>query len=113
MVSRRPYKRTDRLGPRIQEVLAIALQRETRETLLRQVVVTEVQVTRDLSLARVYYYLMGGERTRLDIGHFPKLGRKLIFTGGAEVLAVEDAAVRRMSMAEWFPDGLPPGASES
>jgi hypothetical protein len=29
------------------------------------------------------------------------------------VLAVEDAEVRRMSMAEWFPDGLPPGAAVS
>jgi uncharacterized cupin superfamily protein len=58
-------------------------------------------------------YLMGGTRSALDIGHFPKLGRRLIFTGGAEVLAVEDAEVRRMSMAEWFPDGLAPGKEPS
>lgn len=55
-------------------------------------------------------YLMGGERHALEIGHFPKLGRKLIFaSGAAEVLAIQDSDVKRMSMAEWFPDGLPGG----
>lgn len=51
-------------------------------------------------------YLMGGGRHALDIAHFPKLGRRLIFSeGGAEVLLVEDSGTRRMSMSEWFPDG--------
>ncbi|MGM0575868.1 MAG: 30S ribosome-binding factor RbfA [Myxococcota bacterium] len=57
----RPSKRTERLASSIQQVLAVALQRETHEEALHQVVVTGVDVTRDLSLARVYYYLMSGD----------------------------------------------------
>lgn len=57
-MARRPFKRTDRLNRQVKEVLAVALSRETREDLLRDVVVTAVEVTRDLSLARVFYYLM-------------------------------------------------------
>ncbi len=60
MSSRRPYKRTDRLGRQLKEVLAVALQRETREDALHDVVVTEVEVTRDLSLARVFFYTPRG-----------------------------------------------------
>lgn len=66
MGRQRPYKRTDRIGKQVQEVLAIALQRETREDCLRNVVVTGVDVTRDLSLARVYYYLMGGNPAEVN-----------------------------------------------
>jgi ribosome-binding factor A len=59
-MARRPFKRTDRLNRQVKEVLAVALSLETREDVLRQVVVTDVEVTRDLSLARVFYYLMDG-----------------------------------------------------
>ena len=66
-MSKRPFHRTDRLGREIQEVLALALQRETREDVLRQVVVTEVAVTRDLSLAKVFYYALS-EGLEAEIG---------------------------------------------
>ena len=61
MARRRPFHRTDRLNSQLKEVLAVALQRETREELLRSLVLTDVTVTRDLSVARVYYYPMQGD----------------------------------------------------
>jgi ribosome-binding factor A len=61
LTRRRPFHRTERLGRQVQEILAVAVQRETHETCLHTVIVTQVDVTRDLSLARVYYYLMGGD----------------------------------------------------
>ncbi len=59
MARRRPFKRTDRLNRQIRDVLAVALLRGSREELLRSVIVTDVEVTRDLSVARVFYYTMG------------------------------------------------------
>ncbi len=61
MGKRRPFNRTDRLGSQIKEVLAVALLRDTREEILHRIVVTDVEVTRDLSLARVYYQVMNGD----------------------------------------------------
>ena len=61
MARQRPYHRTDRLNRQLAEVLARAVQRETREEALRLVIITGVEVTRDLSVARVYYQAMGGE----------------------------------------------------
>lgn len=59
MGKNRPYQRTERLNSRVREILAIACQRETREEALRNAVITAVEVTRDLSVARVYYYVIG------------------------------------------------------
>ena len=57
MATRRPFKRTDRLNREMLKALSIALQSETREELLREVSVMDVEVTRDLSLARVHVYV--------------------------------------------------------
>ena len=65
MPRRRPFRRTDRLNRQIRDLLAVCLQRGTREEALRGVVVTGVEVTRDLSLARVYYYVMSGDRDEI------------------------------------------------
>jgi len=58
---RRPFRRTDRLQSQIHQTLALAVQRETHEAELQAVVITGVEVTSDLSLARVFYYPMGGD----------------------------------------------------
>ncbi len=65
MAKKRPFHRTDRLGARVREILAVAMQQESREELLRQVVITGVDVTRDLSLARVHYYPMGEDEAAI------------------------------------------------
>lgn len=45
-------------------------------------------------------YLMGGERSGLDIGHFPRLGRHIIF-GPRGIQAVDDASLRPMTFRDW------------
>src|SRR5205823_4254854 len=46
-------------------------------------------------------YLMGGEHSGLDIGHFPRLGRKIIF-GPSGIYAFEDKDVEVMQSEEWY-----------
>ena len=46
-------------------------------------------------------YLMGGERSTLDIGHFPKLGRHIIF-GPSGIYAADDASLRPMKNEDWL-----------
>ena len=45
-------------------------------------------------------YLIGGERSTLDIGHFPKLRRHIVF-GPSGINAVDDAALRPMKFTDW------------
>jgi uncharacterized cupin superfamily protein len=45
-------------------------------------------------------YLMGGERSRLDVGHFPKIGRKIVF-GESGIYGVEDKDIKVMQFADW------------
>ena len=56
-MARRAFHRTDRLNRQVKEALAVALRQGAREELLHDVIVTDVEVTRDLSVARVFYYL--------------------------------------------------------
>jgi uncharacterized cupin superfamily protein len=48
-------------------------------------------------------YLMGGEHSGFDIGSFPKLGKRLIFTEGA-ITCVEDRHLEPMRFADWLAD---------
>lgn len=43
---------------------------------------------------------MGGERSSLDIGHFPKLGGHIIF-GPSGINALDDALLRPMTFRDW------------
>jgi len=45
-------------------------------------------------------YLMGGECSGFDIGYFPRLGRRLVFTPSG-MWSVEDAACTSLSFAQW------------
>ena len=55
-------------------------------------------------------YLMGGERSNLDIGHFPKLGRHIVF-GPSGIYGVDDAALRPMTFKDWVPEEWPANRS--
>lgn len=46
-------------------------------------------------------YLMGGERSGLDVGYFPKLKRRIVFSKTG-VHAVNDDDVRPMHPGDWF-----------
>jgi uncharacterized cupin superfamily protein len=43
-----------------------------------------------------FVYLMGGERSGLDVGHFPELGRKMIF-GPSGIFATDDKNLMPMT----------------
>src|SRR5689334_17270545 len=60
MARKRPFHRTDRLNSQIREVLATTLLQNAREDILREVVITDVEVTSDISLARVYWHSLPG-----------------------------------------------------
>lgn len=53
-MSPREYSRTDRIGDLIQRELAQLIQKELRDERLGMVTVSEVEVTKDLSYAKVY-----------------------------------------------------------
>ncbi|MEA2780369.1 MAG: hypothetical protein QOK29_1913 [Rhodospirillaceae bacterium] len=53
-------------------------------------------------------YLMGGESSSFDIGSFPRIGRKLIFSAG-KIYAVDEADLQPMSFDQYLPEGLPEG----
>ena len=53
------FSRTRRVGEQIQRELAILLQREVRDPRLSQVTISAVEVTRDLSLATIYFTVLG------------------------------------------------------
>jgi uncharacterized cupin superfamily protein len=53
-------------------------------------------------------YLMGGEHSGLDIGYFPKIGKRIVFTEQS-ITCLDEAQARQMSFADFLPEGLPPG----
>lgn len=48
-------------------------------------------------------YLMGGERSGFDIGYFPRLGRRLIFTASG-IIGVDDATTTAFSLDDYLVD---------
>lgn len=57
----REFKRTDRLGDAIQRILAQLIQMEIRDPRIGMVNINDVDVTRDLSIARVFVTFVGKE----------------------------------------------------
>ncbi|HZT20130.1 MAG TPA: cupin domain-containing protein [Dongiaceae bacterium] len=51
-------------------------------------------------------YLMGGEHSGLDIGIFPRAGKRMIFAG-ERIELLDEAAVRPLDFAQFLPEGLP------
>lgn len=47
-------------------------------------------------------YLMGGERSEVDVVHFPAAGRRIMFTRSGP-LEVSEAGTRAMAFDEWQP----------
>lgn len=57
----RAFKRTDRVGDLIQKELAIILQTKFRDGTLPMITVSAVQLSRDLSYAKIYISTLGTE----------------------------------------------------
>jgi ribosome-binding factor A len=56
-----PYSRADRVSGLIQEVLSNLLKKDIHDPRLRMVTITNVKMSRDLKLARIYFSIYGGE----------------------------------------------------
>ncbi len=56
-----PYNRTDRVGKQIYQIIASYIYENIDDTRFIGIQFTEVKLTKDFSLARVYYYIEGGK----------------------------------------------------
>ncbi len=66
------YSRSDRLASQIQRELAALITRELKDPRLMQPIILDVEVTRDLSLAKVYFSVLRPEdsdATREALNH--------------------------------------------
>lgn len=61
------FPRAQRVGGQIQKLLSEILQRNTKDPRLKAATVTDVKVTRDLKLARVYFTVSGDPAHREDV----------------------------------------------
>ncbi len=98
------FSRTRRVGEQIQRELAVLLQREVRDPRLRQVTISAVEVTRDLSLATVYFTVLGQEQDQAAIqqalekaGGFLRhaLGERVVMRSLPHLKFVYDDSIRR------------------
>lgn len=64
----REFPRSRRLEEAVQRVLGEALSGKVRDPRLHGVIVTDVRVSRDLSVATVYFTMLSGTPTGPDIG---------------------------------------------
>ncbi|GMW08215.1 MAG: 30S ribosome-binding factor RbfA [Gammaproteobacteria bacterium] len=64
----REFPRSRRLEEAIQRILGEALSGTVRDPRLRGVVITDVQVSRDLGVARVFFTLLSGESVTPELG---------------------------------------------
>ena len=55
-----PYSRADRVSGLIQEVMSELLKKDIHDPRLKMVTITNVKMSRDLKLARIYFSIYGG-----------------------------------------------------
>jgi len=56
------YSRTRRIGEMIQREIAVLLQREIKDPRLQKVSITAVEVSKDLSVAKVFFTVIGAAK---------------------------------------------------
>jgi len=61
------YSRTQRIGDQMQRELALLVQREIKDPRLGMVTITAVDVSRDLSHAKVFFTVLGKEDSADDL----------------------------------------------
>jgi ribosome-binding factor A len=98
------FSRTRRIGEQIQRELAVLLQREVRDPRLSQVTISAVEVTRDLSLATVYFTVLGEKENLPPIQHALEkasgflrhaLGERMVLRSLPQLKFVYDASISR------------------
>jgi ribosome-binding factor A len=63
-MSNKSYPRASRVAHQIQRALSELIRREIRDPRLGMVTLTEVQVSKDLSYAKVFYSVLGAEKAQ-------------------------------------------------
>lgn len=63
-MSNKSYPRSSRVAQQIQRALSELIRREVRDPRLGMVTLTEVQVSKDLSYAKVFYSVLGAEKAQ-------------------------------------------------
>ena len=63
-MSNKSYPRASRVAHQIQRALSELIRREVRDPRLGMVTLTEVQVSKDLSYAKVFYSVLGAEKAQ-------------------------------------------------
>jgi ribosome-binding factor A len=63
-MSSKSYPRSNRVAHQIQRALSELIRREVRDPRLGMVTLTEVQVSKDLSYAKVFYSVLGAEKAQ-------------------------------------------------
>lgn len=63
-MSSKSYSRSSRVAHQIQRALSELIRREVRDPRLGMVTLTEVQVSKDLSYAKVFYSVLGAEKAQ-------------------------------------------------
>jgi ribosome-binding factor A len=100
----RRFAKTDKVGDLVRHAISNALLREMEEPRLRWVTVTEVQMSRDLSVARVFYSVLDSELPKKDAADLLKetsrklrsyLGKNLHLKQAPELRFVFDEAEER------------------
>ena len=62
----RSFSRADRVGGLIQRVLSEILAKDVKDPRLEMVTITNIKMSRDLRLARIYFSTAGGEKEKED-----------------------------------------------
>ncbi|MDD6462105.1 MAG: 30S ribosome-binding factor RbfA [Bifidobacteriaceae bacterium] len=103
--------RAVRVAGLIQRVIATALQRELRDPRLAHVTITEVRVTNDLQIARVYWTYLGSEGHELGQRKRAKQALKQS-AGRLRSLVGRKAGLRLTPQLEFIYDEVPEEAHE-
>ncbi|BBL70679.1 30S ribosome-binding factor RbfA [Methylogaea oryzae] len=101
----REFTRSDRVGSQMHRELAELLRTEVKDPRVGMVSIHEVEVTRDLSVAKVYVGLMlgGAEEARASVAALNRaasflrkeLGRRMLLRSVPEIRFIYDDSVER------------------
>lgn len=121
MKQKRTWKRSDRVGQNMLEVLASLILLEVKDPRVSQVQLTAVDVSPDLSFARVFYVMLDRREADADVQHGlerssgflrRELGVRLSIRHVPELRFVYDASVERGRRIDDLLSTLTPAADE-
>ena len=95
----REFPRSRRVEEAIQRILSQALSGKARDPRLEGVIITDVSVSRDLSVAKVYYTLLSGEPANADLETAFRSA-----TGFLRSSLARELRVRQVPELRFFPD---------